>query len=168
MSLRFPFFTALMALCCWIIVLIPLSSAVRADALTMPNKVSLILEQPTTERLQREIFFKCTVALENATGKDLSVRSSYFSAFDGLEIVITTPEGRTLIQQGYAHHQSPFTFRGREFIAKNGSTTQTLVFPVSGLPKDLKMVRVRLVGTLPGSTFTRILSTETFDVKIGN
>jgi hypothetical protein len=42
----------------------------------------------------------------------------------------------------------------------------SLVFPVGKLPAREKVFKVRLVGTLPGSGFRRILSTETLEVKI--
>jgi len=41
-----------------------------------------------------------------------------------------------------------------------------LVFPMPALPRDLKTVKVRLAGTLPGSSYQRILSTETLEVKL--
>jgi hypothetical protein len=41
-----------------------------------------------------------------------------------------------------------------------------MVFPVPDLPRDVKMVKVRLVGTLPGSAYQRILSSETIEVNV--
>jgi hypothetical protein len=128
--------------------------------------VSLILSSASAQRRERDTLFRCKVSLDNATGKDLSVRSNFFSVFDGLEVVLTSKEGKTLAQQLYTFHQSPFTSRGREFTLKKGTTAATLVFPVREVPGDPRVVKVRLVGTLPGSGYRRILSTETIEVTI--
>jgi len=128
--------------------------------------VSLILSKVTAERSGDDTLFRCEVSLDNATGKELSVRSNFFSAFDGLEVVVTTTDGKTLAQQTYIFHQSPFAPPGREFVLKKGSTAKTLAFPVQAFPGDVKVVKVRVVGTLPGSSYQRILSTETIEVKI--
>src|SRR5262245_53864732 len=69
--------------------------------------VSLLLQKASAERWGKDIHFRCEVALNNDTGRDLAVRSHFFSAFDGLELTVTTPEGKVLAQQGYTFHQSP-------------------------------------------------------------
>jgi len=130
-----------------------------------PN-VSLILSKASVAQLELDVLFRCEVSLDNAVGKELTVRSNFYSAFDGLELVVTNREGKTLVQQPYIFHQSPFAPAGREFALKEGTTKATLGFPVQGLPRDAKVVKIRLVGTLPGSGYQRILSTETIDVKI--
>jgi hypothetical protein len=128
--------------------------------------VSLLLSRATAERREGDTLFRCDSTLDNATGRDLTVRTNFFSAFDGLELVVTTREGKTLAQQPYTFHQSPFTPDGRDFTIKRGPTAASLVFPIGKLPAGDKVVKVRLVGTLPGSEFRRILSTETLEVKI--
>jgi hypothetical protein len=128
--------------------------------------VSLLLSSASAERDEHDTLFRCEVLLDNATGKELTVRSNFSSAFDGLELVVTTREGKTLAQQPYTWHQSPFAPPGRDFTLKQGSTTATLVFPIRDLPGDVKVLKVRLVGTLPGSAYRRILSTETVEVKV--
>jgi hypothetical protein len=128
--------------------------------------VSLVLSKASAERDEHDTLFRCEAVLDNATGKDLTVRSNFSSAFDGLELVATTKEGKTLAQQPYTWHQSPFAPPGREFILKQGTTEATLVFPVRDLPRDAKVIKVRLVGTLPGSGYQRILSTETIEVEV--
>jgi hypothetical protein len=128
--------------------------------------VSLLLNKVSAERRGRDIYFTCEVTLDNEVGRELAVRSNFFSAFDGLEIVVTTPEGKVLAQQGYSFHQSPFTATGRIFPLKKGKTTGTLLFPVGGLPADVRALKVRLVGTLPGSGYERILSSETLAVEV--
>src|SRR6266849_3901454 len=88
--------------------------------------VSLILSKASAERDEHDTTFRCAAVLDNATGKDLSVRSSFSSAFDGLELVVTTKEGKTLAQQLYTFHQSPFAPPSRDFTLKQGSTEATL------------------------------------------
>jgi hypothetical protein len=165
MPIRFQSLTGLVAFLFSSTILIPINRPVLADELTAP-RVSLILGQPTAERHEKEIWFRCPVTLNNATGKELSVRSQFFSVFDGLDIVITTMDGKTLDQVPYLRHQSPFSLEGREFKVKTGTTSKTLLFPVRDLPEGHKTVKVRLVGKLPECTFRRILSTETFEVKL--
>ena len=128
--------------------------------------VSLLLQKGSAERWEQEILFRCEVALDNATGHELSVRSTFSSVFDGLEIVVTTPAGKVLAQRGYILHQAPYAASGRVFPLKEGKTTGTLVFPIRGLPKDFRALKVRLVGTLPGSNYQRILSSETLEVEV--
>jgi len=128
--------------------------------------VSLLLRKASAEQWEKDIHFECQVILDNATGRDLAVRSNFYSVFDGLQLVVTTPEGKVLAQQGYTFHQSPFTSRGRDFPLKRGKMEDTLVFPVGGLPKDARSLKVRLVGTLPGSGYERILSSETLVVEV--
>lgn len=128
--------------------------------------VSLLLIKTTAERLGTDILFRCEVAIDNDTGRDLTVRSNFNSVFDGLELVVTTLEGKTLAQQGYTFHQSPFAPPGRVFALNQGKTADTLVFPLSALPEGMRAFKVRLVGTLPGSMHRRILSSETLVVEI--
>jgi hypothetical protein len=130
--------------------------------------VSLILAKASAERRSQDVLFQCDISLENATGRELSVRSNFNSAFDGVELVVTDLNGKTLAQQPYPFHQSPFSPPGRDFPLKQGVTAGTLVFPIHDLPGDAKEVKVRLVGMLPGSSYHRILSTETLKVPIKN
>jgi len=128
--------------------------------------VSLLLSRVSADRTKSSTLFRCEVSLDNATGRDLTVRSTFSSVFDGLELVVTNKEGKTLVQQAYISHQAPFAPPGREFPVKKGTTMGKLVFPVRVVPGNPKEVKVRLVGTLPGSGLRRILSTETITVKI--
>lgn len=128
--------------------------------------VSLLLHKGAAERREQDILFRCEVALDNASGRELAVKSNFFSVFDGLEVVVTTSEGKVLAQQGYSFHQSPFAPPGRAFPLKQGKTEGVLVFPVQSLPKGVRAFKIRLVGTLPGSGYSRILSSETLVVEV--
>jgi hypothetical protein len=149
---------------------ITLAALIWAGSLSLAGEakphVSLLLSKASAEPQKDEVLFRCETVLDNATGKDLTVRSSFSSVFDGLELVVTGKDGKTLAQQSYTWHQSPFAPPGRDFVLKQGSTSATLVFPIRDLPGDLKVARVRLVGTLPGSTYRRILSSETIEIKL--
>ena len=128
--------------------------------------VSLLLNKVAAERQEKDIHFRCEVTLDNGTDRDLAVRSNFSSAFDGLEVVVTDPKGKVLVQRGYTFHQSPFAPPGRVFPLKKGQTAGTLVFPIHDLPADVRALKVRLVGTLPGSGYERILSSETLEVEV--
>jgi hypothetical protein len=142
-------------------------SASQTATSAEPNPVvSLFLNKVSAESSAGDILFRCEVDIDNATGRELTVKSNYFSAFDGLEIVVTTPEGKVLAQQNYAAHQSPFDSEPREFPLKQGKNTKTLKFPIVELPNDAHTFKVRLVGTLPKSGYDRILSSETLVVKL--
>ena len=158
---RFPFPLAVLTLA---LSFAPVGSIFSADE--PEPTVSLILSKVSAERSKPDTLFRCEVRLDNTTGKDLSVRSNFSSVFDGLELVVTNQAGKTLARQPYIWHQAPYAPPGREFTLKKGATTGTLVFPLRVVPGDPKGVKVRLVGTLPGSAFQRILSTETIEVKI--
>ena len=137
-----------------------------ASAAEPEPAVSLLLRKGSAERWEQAILFRCEVALDNALDRDLTVRSNFSSAFDGLQIVVTTPEGKVLVQRGYTFHQSPFAPPARGFPLKKGETVAMLVFPIGDLPKEIGSFKVRLVGTLPGSGYDRILSSDTLGVQV--
>jgi hypothetical protein len=128
--------------------------------------VSLLLGKASAERTAHDVLFRCEAALLNA-GKELTVRSNFSSAFDGLELVVTAADGTVLAQRGYTWHQSPVA-PGRSFPLKSGRTEERLHIPVpiKDLPRDAKAFKVRLVGTLPGSGYERVLSSETVEVPV--
>jgi hypothetical protein len=128
--------------------------------------VSLLLSNATATRSDSHTLFVCRVSLDNRTPDDLTVRTTFSSVFDGLELIVTTPDGRTIAQQSYVQHQSPFPPDGRVLDLKRGSTGQELGFPIAELPADLRRVKVRLVGILPGSGYRRRLASETLDIEI--
>ena len=128
--------------------------------------VSLILAKASAETSSQGYLFDCQAVLDNATGKELAVRTNFYSVFDGLEVVVTNADGKVLAQQGYIYHQSPRTSSGRSLTLAQGRTNAGLVFPIVELPSNVKSFKVRLIGTLPGSDYLRILSSETIAVKV--
>jgi len=129
--------------------------------------VSLFISKVTANPLGPEIMVTCEATIDNATGGDLTVRSGFFSAFDGLEIVVTDREGKLLEQRGCTEHQGLFKLTGRDFPLKQGKTVEEVKFSLHNLPVGTRSLRVRLVGTLPGSSYKRILSSETLTVEVG-
>jgi hypothetical protein len=127
--------------------------------------VSLILSKASAERGEAYTTFKCEVRLENDFKKDLVMRSHFGSAFDGIELVVTSKDGKTLYQISSTYYLAPGAEEMRVPL-KPGITSATLVFSIPKFPNDLTTVKVRLVGTLPKCEYERILSTETQDVEI--
>ena len=133
--------------------------------------VSLILSKASAERLtpspplKSQVLISCEVMVNNQTGKTLKVTSDRGSAYDALEIVVTRSDGTILAQQPYGDQFGLGTFS--LFELRDGKNTKTLVFPIAdAVPSDLDVIKVRLVGTLPGSGYKRIISSYTFEVKI--
>ena len=120
-----------------------------ASAADPDPAVSLLLHKVAAERWEQEILFRCEVALDNATGGDVTVRSTFHSAFDGLEIVVTTPDGKVLAQQRYTAHQSPYTPAGRAFVLKQGNTTIAFVTIdcIGFMYDELQRIREELAAT---------------------
>lgn len=128
--------------------------------------VSLEMRNVSAEYGEDIIFFHADVTIDNAIGRDLAVRSNFYSVFDGLQLVVTSAEGKILAQRGYTSHQSPATPWGRDFPLNQGKTEGTLVFPIDGFPKDVRSLKVRLVGPLRGSGYDGILSSESIVVEV--
>src|SRR5262245_54273886 len=71
--------------------------------------VSLVLTAVSAERYNSETVFRCEVILDNSTGRELRVLTTFGSVFDGLELVVTNKVGKTLVRQPYTYHQAPFS-----------------------------------------------------------
>jgi hypothetical protein len=138
----------------------------RATAGDPAPGVTLRLTNAEAERGPKYILFHCYLELDNETGHELKVRSNFSSAFDGLELVITDRDGKVLAQQSQMRHKSPANLKARDFPLKTGRTKEDVVFPIDDLPVEAKAFKVRLVGTLLGSGYDRILSTETMEVEV--
>ena len=128
--------------------------------------VSVVVSKASGTRLARNnVGFELEVAVDNSTGKDITTRSHFYSAFDGMVLVVTDKNGKTLAQQSNILHQSP-TAELTPHVLKAGTTSEKLGFCIPDFPMDLTAVKVRLVGFLPNSDYKRILSTETMEVEI--
>jgi RNA polymerase sigma factor (sigma-70 family) len=128
-------------------------------------KVILTLESASATPWGKDVLFECRATLENRTGKELKVRSSFFSVFDGTWLVIQDEKGKELKRQSYVFHQSPFSV-ANEHRLPVGKTTKTIAFPVGQLPKGQTRFKVQLAGTLPGSGYERALSSKVLEVQV--
>src|SRR5262245_12205040 len=54
----------------------------------------------------RYVILACDAVIDNKTGEDLTVLSSFYSAFDGLGVQILR-DGKVVGDQAYLGHQSP-------------------------------------------------------------
>lgn len=106
----------------------------------------------------------CRVVVKNNSGAPLRVKSRFFSAFDGLDLVIMDQKGKKLGQQSYIFHQSPMA-EEREYILRTGTSKGRLAFDLRDLPMAVDQLQVRLVGTLPGSGYEPALTTKAVPVK---
>src|SRR4051794_13942097 len=59
--------------------------------------------------------FVCQAVIVNRTGGTLRVLSNFFSAFDGLTLVVEAEGGRELARQPYVRHRSPYSAVPRPF-----------------------------------------------------
>jgi hypothetical protein len=108
----------------------------------------------------RDFLLLCDVLIDNQTGTAFTVRSRFFSVFDGLEVVCTDKEGRVLLRQAYIVHQSPQAEQVGHRLAK-GRTRGRMAFDIRDFPRRRGEIYVRLEGTLPGSGYEhRVRSNE--------
>ena len=150
-------------------IVIALSLALNANLLLAekPNKpVGLTLAKATVERSGTDVTFRCETVLINKTNSVLKVKSNFYSAFDGLQLVVFSQEGELLLRQRYVYHQSPFSSDGRWFLLEQGENRKELCFPIlaKNIPKERKKLRVLLLGTLPDSKFQGILCSNMVSV----
>ena len=130
--------------------------------------IQLKIEQASAGgRSKKEVLIKCSVLLSNTTGNMIFVKSPFHSAFDGLHLVVLNKSGKRLVQQPYTLHQSPSNFKPRDFSLKKGGNRWTMTFPVdTRLLKGNKVVRVLLVGNLPGNNYPSVLCSNMVTVKV--
>jgi hypothetical protein len=110
------------------------------------------LEGELKGKMVRYVLFSVDVVLDNQTGDELTVNSNFYSAFDGLRLVLLR-EGKNVAEQAYIHHQSPFSFDGRPFVLKKGKNQHDLRVPMRLPPEDWAKLDAKVVGDLPGSKF---------------
>jgi len=116
--------------------------------------VSLAIVDASAKREPEYLDIACTAAIDNRTGSSLTVTSSFFSAFDGLSMVVMSNDGQQLAAQSYVMHQSPSSAEGHPFVLPPGRTTHEMRIPVFALTNAPAEVGLQLVGHLPRSAFT--------------
>jgi len=127
--------------------------------------VSLVILKADAAWESNYLSVQCDVALRNTSGSPLKVASNFFSAFDGLAIVVMTRDGKEIRRQGYTWHQSPYS-TGRTLELPVGWTEEGLVFPVSGIKGRDEHLKVKLVGGLPGTPYESGLASNTVAVSV--
>jgi hypothetical protein len=127
----------------------PVPSASRPVELRL-DRVVLIQNGP-------EPLFICHAVLVNKTGADLTVLSHYFSAFDGLDLVVEDERGIVLSHRSYLHHQSAASYEPRSFVLHPGLNAHELRIPVGNIGPARAGYQVWLLGTLPGSHEAEVL-----------
>lgn len=89
-------------------------------------------EGPRAGQKVRNVVLACDVAIDNQTGEDLTVLSHYFSAFDGLSVVVLK-DGKELRSRSYLGHQSPHK-EIRPYVLRKGKKRWTCVSRLATFP----------------------------------
>jgi hypothetical protein len=129
-------------------------------------QVELTLTKASAFWNGNQVLVVCDAVIDNRTKEAIGVRSTFFSAFDGLSIVVRNEKGKELLRQAYVVHQSPMALPGKRYELAVGENKHELRFPVD-LPKDTGTIRVSLVGTLPNSGRSDLLLSDVVEVKVG-
>lgn len=127
--------------------------------------VSLIITSATAQRNPDMLDILCDAALDNHTDTPLVVTSNFYSAFDGLSLVVRDVNDRLLAQQSFLVHQSP-NASDRHFTLRVGRNTHHMFFPLITLTNAPSTLRVQLVGTLPGSGYHAGLTSQVVRVTV--
>jgi hypothetical protein len=131
--------------------------------------VSMVLSSASFAPEGSHFQMLCKVTLVNDTGKDLIVESGYDgpSIHDSIELVITNKNGIVQHQQGYGYDKNPkFSNTPNKVTLARGATESLISFSLFDVESLPNIVKVRLVGTLPGSGYSRICSSETVEVTV--
>ena len=128
--------------------------------------IGLSIRHGSARVADRHLSVTCLANIENNTGRPLTVTSSFFSAFDGLTLLVFDEQDRELARQSFLHHQSPYSITGRPFPIRPGNTEQRMRFPVPSLPNPPSRLVLQLVGTLPGSGHTNRLVSNKIAVNL--
>ena len=111
-----------------------------------------------------DLLFICGAVLHNRTGHSLTVLSNFFSAFDGLTIVVRSPDGQEVHRQPYIYHQSPYA-QDQSFELPSGETRREIRFPIRRSTPLVGPHEVLLVGGLPGTPYDTGLISNTLRVE---
>ncbi len=132
-----------------------------AGCASRPNgAVTLTIVDVSTKRETDVLFIFCEAALDNHTGAELTVKSHFQSAFDGLSLIVRDDHGRLLAQQRFLQHRSPATPHDRLFPVHPGRNTYHMPFAFFQLTNAPPTLSVQLFGTLPGSSYTAGVTSE--------
>jgi hypothetical protein len=122
------------------------------------NSVSMG-QYPATARLG----FRCSITLDNATGKFLPVKTRFGFVWENMALQIHDAEGKKIREVKLTDPAKQKAVE-QSMVIKPGKTTTELLFYIpeqSELPKQFK---VRVVGTLPGSDYKAELVSDLVEV----
>jgi hypothetical protein len=111
----------------------------------------------------RYVVLACDAVIDNQTGEELTVHSSFLSAFDGLRVQLLR-DGRTVGEKPYIFHQSP-AGAPRPFVLKKGMNYKEIRIPFRLPPEDWPKLQAKLVGDLPGSAFKEKLESKAVPIR---
>jgi hypothetical protein len=135
-------------------------------AIAKKESLRLTLSKISAEQTADGIVFVCEAVLVNETGAVVNVKSHFYSAFDGIELVVFGSDGSKLRQLRYTAHQSPYSLKENLFPLKIGDNRQTLRFRGRLFPDDVDKVGVVLIGTLPGNEYGSVLCSNMATISI--
>jgi hypothetical protein len=130
------------------------------------GKVSLRIAAPSAVRDGRYVTIICHATLDNRTDSAFVVKSNFFSAFDGLSVLVRTQAGEELGKTSFLMHQSPWTWEPQVFPLPPGKTSHRLDFTSEAIPPEIQTITIQVVGDLPGSTYDEELRSNSMVIKV--
>ena len=137
-----------------------------------PGSVTLFITIAVAKRYTNmssnvETEILCQAVIDNRTGAPLIVFSNFYSAFDGLDLVVRDDHGRLLAQEPFIYHQSPYgSSNGRPFTLQSGRNTHDMHFSLTSMTNASDKLSLQLVGTLPRSSYTASLTSQVVQVSV--
>ena len=141
----------------------PMPVVLHLDKVFAEKNPTTIIEGDT-ERETFNLSIRCDVRLINKSSDKLVVKSNFYSAFDGLWLVVTDDQGIELHREYYLAHQSPYSIEPRKFEVPVGTLSKTLSFPIRAPDWIDKKIRVHLEGGLPGTQYETGLRSNTLSL----
>jgi hypothetical protein len=111
----------------------------------------------------RYVLLSCEVVIDNQTDEELTVMSNFFSAFDGLHVLLLR-NGKIEADEAYIWHQSPRA-EAMPYVLKKGKNQRDLRIPFRLPPDDWASLQAKAVGELPGSCFKGKLESNTTEIQ---
>ncbi|HEY3358023.1 MAG TPA: hypothetical protein VGQ83_32540 [Polyangia bacterium] len=145
----------------------PEPTGARREPAAAGPPVEVMLVRASASGEAHDLLVRVTATLRNRSGAPLTVRSNFGGVFDGLTLVATAADGRELARQAYIYHQSPYA-QDTPYVLPPGDTTRELVFPLAALKDPPAVVRLRLVGGLPGTPITAGLQSQVVTVAVAD
>jgi hypothetical protein len=146
-----------------------LASLMAVSAFADSGGVIAHLSDVSLNGTHTNLMFTCNVTLDNQTGATLTA-TNLFCLSPGLALRVSDLDGHEL-SQAYAWpweiwqfhiHPGSYTFSNLLYIGKYKNVDTVGV----SLPTGTKSVRLQIVGTLSGSSYTNRLTSNVVEVQI--